>query len=66
MTVKELKDFINALEEEDLQCIVLLNEMEDNLSYVDKISLSTDYNNKKIFVISSEFGFYGNFGNTIV
>lgn len=50
MTVKELKNFIN--------------EMEDNLSNVDKISFSNDCDNEKIFVISSEFGFYENFSST--
>ena len=61
MKLKMLKDFINSLEEKDLQREIMFNRIEDNLDTIEKVSLSTDESGNKILLLTSEFGYYGLF-----
>ena len=56
MKVKELKDFLNSLEEKDLQREVVFNYIEDNLDYAEKILLTKDNNGDEVLMLISEFG----------
>jgi hypothetical protein len=58
MKVKELKDFLNSLEETDLQREVVFNYIEDNLDYAEKILLTKDNNGDEVLMLVSEFGYY--------
>ena len=58
MKVKELKDFLNSLEEQDLQREVVFNYIEDNLDYAEKILLTKDNNGDEVLMLISEFGRY--------
>ena len=58
MKVKELKDFLNSLEEKDLQREVVFNYIEDNLDYAEKILLTKDNNGDEVLMLISEFGRY--------
>ena len=58
MKLKTLKDFINSLEEKDLQREVMFNGMEDNLDYIEKVSLGKDECGNEILLLTSEFGYY--------
>ena len=58
MKVKELKDFLNSLEEKDLQREIVFNYIEDNLDYAEKILLTKDNNGDEVLMLISEFGRY--------
>ena len=58
MKVKELKDFLNSLEEKDLQREVVFNYIEDNIDYAEKILLTKDNNGDEVLMLISEFGRY--------
>jgi hypothetical protein len=58
MKVKELKDFLNSLEETDLQREVVFNYIEDNLDYAEKILLTKDNNGDEVLMLVGEFGYY--------
>ena len=60
MKVKDLKDFINSLEEKDLQREVAFNNIEDNLDYAKEVHLAEDEVGDKILVLVSEFGYFQN------
>lgn len=58
MKAKELKDYLNSLEEKDLQREVVFNYIEDNLDYAEKILLTKDNNGDEVLMLISEFGRY--------
>jgi hypothetical protein len=58
MKVKELKDFLNSLEEIDLQREVVFNYIEDNIDYAEKVLLTKDSNGDEVLMLVSEFGYY--------
>lgn len=58
MKANELKDFLNSLEEKDLQREVVFNYIEDNLDYAEKILLTKDNNGDEVLMLVSEFGYY--------
>ena len=58
MKANELKDFLNSLEEKDLQREVVFNYIEDNLDYAEKILLTKDNNGDEVLMLISEFGRY--------
>lgn len=58
MKVKELKDFLNSLEETDLQREVVFNYIEDNLDYAERILLTKDNNGDEVLMLVGEFGYY--------
>ena len=63
MRGKELKDFLNSLEEIDLQREVVFNYIEDNIDYAEKILLTKDSNGDEVLILVSEFGYYKKFNN---
>ena len=58
MKVKELKDFLNSLEEKDLQREVAFNYIEDNFDYAEKMLLTKDNNGDEVLMLIGEFGRY--------
>ena len=63
MKVKELQDFINSLGEKDLQREIMFNGIEDNLDYIEKVSLAKDECGNEILLLTSEFGYYNLIGD---
>ena len=61
MKAKELKDFLNSLEEKNLQREVVFNYIEDNINYAEKILLTKDSNGDEVLMLVSDFGYYGKF-----
>ena len=61
MKAKELQRYLNSLSEDELLREVMLNSMDDNIESVDFIRLSKDNYGDDIIILSSEFGYYGEF-----
>lgn len=58
MKAKELKDYLNSLEEKDLQREVVLNVTEDHLESLERFSLSEDTYTESVVILSAHFGCY--------